>query len=1208
MGFADRVEQSRNQKVVPDRDYWEEFSDYVLKDFTESLKRNDIPNGRLIGELVDDYYKQLQEGKKPEEAVSHALGLLKEVENYMAFDPDEAKKLNISEDFKLNEAETEFYEALAKAQQLARVARKNARSMLAEAQTKVANKQGAVVEEGEQIIRPLPDTFDYVLQKLTKELAESKTGPDEPLSGDALVEALKPVLQDALKFTFSMTSHPTNPTSKEFTTAVANYEQAMETGDVNLRKAAMEEIARVNLTSGRKEVSEELEEGIATMQSLYDGLPEVTKSLKESLKRNLLDKEHISEEQYQDLVNAIPDQIVKPQLWFIGDGDGNKNQNPQNLQEGIETLKEELAKRYERDFNKIEEMIRDYNPDTLDAFQEAATAILVDGNYQEASRIIKEIKGVITPRDEALQEALEDIDIKLNLFQDSFTKVEVRHNSVDLSLVMANVLEKVLENEDLKASLGQGEDFDQDVSAVLEEVNNAKSQLKSKKDFSQENRDRIENELNKFIEKYDVFQNEEVLKATKEKRFAESFLVESEENREQEIKKNTAYRVFGRLQVMAENPEAFNDLIIAEAESPFHGKTALNLLKAAGADIEKFTPEQGINIVPLFESRQDLINAPSAMAELLKDDEYRANVKRRGELNVMIAKSDTTRQSGPFARFQQEETMAMISLLQAATFEDGRSVVPENTPIVIYHGGGDSIQRGGGKITEMSYVQAKAVMQMFDQNGELKQAYKDKFEKDYVKDSGIKLAKTNLNEIYDNAKKVMGTRTTVQGHQHTLTFNGPEDAKSISEGFLANIMNQALKYVGVFKTNEKYADKSQEQVAETVAKENAAFELEDKMANRGMDVYEQRYYNPEDSIHKALAILGDEGFPKELAKLANTSSRSDTRGGEASTSDEKTIADIIGGTNVFDQRAIGLDKTATHSGTYFSNLAGVYEGLEEVLKAADNQQTGFFERLENGTQMSDDEVNKLNDLFKNSKSFRDFIRDQAVAMDMRDFDHAWAMLGEEEARETTKRGDDQYNVLLEKAKAIYQDKNYFDGKDISQEERIEISKAMLVLFEEQAHQVSKMVYAAATGKNADKYREENEGKEFGLKTTLDEVWPQVAKENAFRDKFAAPLKELAAKVTRALKGLIKQANDQESKVEKTDVVDPNLIRMGRAAYAGLDVKNNSISMMHSITRQDNRGVEMDYDNDSINRQYQADLRVQFGDRMQEREQSHGIAA
>jgi phosphoenolpyruvate carboxylase len=95
-----------------------------------------------------------------------------------------------------------------------------------------------------------------------------------------------------------------------------------------------------------------------------------------------------------------------------------------------------------------------------------------------------------------------------------------------------------------------------------------------------------------------------------------------------------------------------------------------------------------MDVVPLFETIEDLSRAPLILGEMLDDPEYRAHLGRRGNVQtVMIGYSDSTKDGGYLA--------ACWALYKAQSILS-RVAQERGVRLIFFHGRGGSLGRGGG--------------------------------------------------------------------------------------------------------------------------------------------------------------------------------------------------------------------------------------------------------------------------------------------------------------------------------------------------------------------------------------------------------------------------------------------------------------------------------------------------------------------------------
>ncbi|HJQ10326.1 MAG TPA: phosphoenolpyruvate carboxylase [Gemmatimonadaceae bacterium] len=115
----------------------------------------------------------------------------------------------------------------------------------------------------------------------------------------------------------------------------------------------------------------------------------------------------------------------------------------------------------------------------------------------------------------------------------------------------------------------------------------------------------------------------------------------------------------------------------------------LLLAREAGlVDLTGKKPVSRINVVPLFETLDDLHHAPDIMSALLDDPLYAKQLEARGrKQEVMIGYSDSSKDAGmiasSWALYRAQESLSQI-------FDDA------GVELTLFHGRGGSVGRGGG--------------------------------------------------------------------------------------------------------------------------------------------------------------------------------------------------------------------------------------------------------------------------------------------------------------------------------------------------------------------------------------------------------------------------------------------------------------------------------------------------------------------------------
>ncbi|MEZ4653915.1 MAG: phosphoenolpyruvate carboxylase [Candidatus Eisenbacteria bacterium] len=133
-------------------------------------------------------------------------------------------------------------------------------------------------------------------------------------------------------------------------------------------------------------------------------------------------------------------------------------------------------------------------------------------------------------------------------------------------------------------------------------------------------------------------------------------------------------------------PEAIGPYIVSMARGVDDALAVLALARAGG--LEDDAGAIPLDVAPLFETVADLEEAPHTMRELLADDLYRRHLARRGRQVVMLGYSDSCKDSGIAA-----SRWALYRVQERLWAEADAAGIP----LVLFHGRGGTISRGGTK-------------------------------------------------------------------------------------------------------------------------------------------------------------------------------------------------------------------------------------------------------------------------------------------------------------------------------------------------------------------------------------------------------------------------------------------------------------------------------------------------------------------------------
>jgi hypothetical protein len=522
-----------------------------------------------------------------------------------------------------------------------------------------------------------------------------------------------------------------------------------------------------------------------------------------------------------------------------------------------------------------------------------------------------------------------------------------------------------------------------------------------------------------------------------------------------------------RLRICAAHLGRTEKLIIANTTGANNALAALLLLKVTGNKVA----EEGakIDIVTLSESIKDLQGIHEVQKSLLANETYRKHLESRGRIQQMIAKSDTFRVGGPGAEFWQDVAAAEAYLLgKIARDEYGLEL-----DIRVFNGGGAALQRGGGRPEEAANRQAKALLY-------IAQKYK-----------------IPLGELKKDV-----TSLTIQGHQQQLFC-----AKSVIYNAMESLMSQNLH--SALLAEEKLPSKENPQ----------SEEVRGEFCNAAVEAYQSKYFANK-NLNELFANSNRVGVA-----LGNLSSRPAKRGaGSVDIAPGITFDQLSGsreGFDLFGTRAITLDRTLAHSGTF----AVMFLGLREAFEKKSPQE--------------------MREIYKENKGFRDFIRNQITVLYMVDLEHSWGMMIGE------KRPSNEEIKLLA---------SQFENEEISDpKQRQKITMAYLDLY---IHDVARAICKTLSN--------QKDSEDLELKTLLREYSPELELEMRYREREARFAKMVE-------ENFVAQGNLNGDKT-----IDGNDLRIINACYRGADIASNApVSMQAILTSQRGKVSEREFESDLV---------------------------
>lgn len=157
------------------------------------------------------------------------------------------------------------------------------------------------------------------------------------------------------------------------------------------------------------------------------------------------------------------------------------------------------------------------------------------------------------------------------------------------------------------------------------------------------------------------------------------------ERTERTIQMFRAVRELGR----EVGPEAVGTCVVSMCRSPDDVLRVLLLAREAGlVDLSRDPPRSDLDVVPLFETLQDIQAAPAILRELLEVPAYERQLRARSRCQtIMLGYSDSAKDAGllaaAWALYRAQEDLA--DLCRSARVD-----------LTLFHGRGGTVGRGGG--------------------------------------------------------------------------------------------------------------------------------------------------------------------------------------------------------------------------------------------------------------------------------------------------------------------------------------------------------------------------------------------------------------------------------------------------------------------------------------------------------------------------------
>ncbi|CAF1352387.1 unnamed protein product [Rotaria sp. Silwood1] len=330
---------------------------------------------------LDDHHKTIRyrfinEISKENEKIGHYLN---EIFN-ICTNPNRETRIEvykkILDDFKFGSIEREkLFEYYAKIMDLERRIRKFINAKIYD--EKIENPNSTATA----------DRFDYVFFRMKKEAV--------PL------DKVKQFFNENAYAIFSLTMHPTNPTSTDYTVKGGiQFDKYLDNYiDYESHLKILEQLP---LVGSKKTIQQEVEETIAIIDIIYETSTKVRSELIETL------KEFPS---FENLID-VNRPLIQVSIWPAGDGDGNENADVQALKQAVIQLKQRIKQLY---LNDIEQLSSDKKIIIQDK--------LINNSYETPNDLIHDLEDIPDTQ---------DLIYKINTFRFHYAQIDIRHNAFDI--------------------------------------------------------------------------------------------------------------------------------------------------------------------------------------------------------------------------------------------------------------------------------------------------------------------------------------------------------------------------------------------------------------------------------------------------------------------------------------------------------------------------------------------------------------------------------------------------------------------------------------------------------------------------------------------------------------------------------------------------------------------------------------------------------
>ncbi|CAF3924404.1 unnamed protein product, partial [Rotaria sordida] len=207
---------------------------------------------------------------------------------------------------------------------------------------------------------------------------------------------------------FSLTMHPTNPTSTDYTINGGILFDKYLDKQIDYQQH-LKILENLPLVGPKKTIEQEVEETIAIIDIIYETSTKLRYELIKALKQF---------PDYQYIID-VDKPLIQVSIWPAGDGDGNENADVNALKQAVLQLKQRIKQLY---LNDIEQL----SSEKKIIIQQK----LIDNLYKTPNDLIHDLKHIPDT---------EDIIYKINTFRFHYAQIDIRHNASDIMETVNNL-------------------------------------------------------------------------------------------------------------------------------------------------------------------------------------------------------------------------------------------------------------------------------------------------------------------------------------------------------------------------------------------------------------------------------------------------------------------------------------------------------------------------------------------------------------------------------------------------------------------------------------------------------------------------------------------------------------------------------------------------------------------------------------------------